>query len=312
MFSNKLLRASILAVFTLLLASWANATIFGSVRGLIHDPQHRPVPGAQVKISATTSSWEKIVTTDSAGEFAADSVPLGEYKVQVELAGFSPEAQTLTLTSGRDARLHFSLQLASATETVEVRDVPLSVNPESSTTADVISRRDIAETPGADQSNSLAMIANYRIGAVGNQPPLCVVVGLEMPGLAARRHQKDFTALETPDLWLEVRDRLIAFGFKECLEIFRWDFGVRQRDAADRLTVAANERPVANHLVHRSGERTGLGEILQDVNSLILPSAFENSALDFGEIDHRLPGRGPQAHNIEARDSPGCNVLRKR
>ena len=166
MFSNKLLRVSILAVFTLLLASLANATIFGSVRGLIHDPQHRPVSGAQVKISATTSSWEKIVTTDSAGEFAADSVPLGEYKVQVELAGFSPEAQTLTLTSGRDARLHFSLQLASATETVEVRDVPLSVNPESSTTADVISRRDIAETPGADQSNSLAMIANYTPSAV--------------------------------------------------------------------------------------------------------------------------------------------------
>ena len=166
MFSNKLLRASILAVFTLLLAPLANATIFGSIRGLIHDPQHRPVSGAQVKISATTSSWEKIVTTDSAGEFAVDSVPLGEYKVQVELAGFSPEAQTLTLTSGRDARLHFSLQLASATETVEVRDVPLSVNPESSTTADVISRRDIAETPGADQSNSLAMIANYTPSAV--------------------------------------------------------------------------------------------------------------------------------------------------
>ena len=166
MFSNTLLRASIMAMVTLLLTSVANATIFGSIRGLIHDPQHRPVSGAQVKISATTSNWEKIVTTDSAGEFAVDSVPIGEYKVQVELAGFSPEAQTLTLTSGRDARLHFSLQLASATETVEVRDVPLSVNPESSTTADVISRRDIAETPGADQSNSLAMIANYTPSAV--------------------------------------------------------------------------------------------------------------------------------------------------
>jgi outer membrane receptor protein involved in Fe transport len=166
MFSNTLLRASIMAMVTLLLTSVANATIFGSIRGLIHDPQHRPVSGAQVKISATTSNWENIVTTDSAGEFAVDSVPIGEYKVQVELAGFSPEAQTLTLTSGRDARLHFSLQLASATETVEVRDVPLSVNPESSTTADVISRRDIAETPGADQSNSLAMIANYTPSAV--------------------------------------------------------------------------------------------------------------------------------------------------
>jgi outer membrane receptor protein involved in Fe transport len=158
-------RSTIIGVF-LLFAAAANATIFGSIRGLIHDPQHRPVSGAQVKVRATASSWEKIVTTDSTGEFALDSVPLGEYVVEIQVLGFTPERQTLTLTSGRDARLHFSLQLSRAVETVEVQDVPLLVNPESSTTSAVISRRDIAETPGADQTNSLAMITNYTPGAV--------------------------------------------------------------------------------------------------------------------------------------------------
>jgi len=34
----------------LLFAASAAASIFGSVQGLIHDPQHRPVKGAQVTI----------------------------------------------------------------------------------------------------------------------------------------------------------------------------------------------------------------------------------------------------------------------
>jgi hypothetical protein len=32
----------------------AHATIFGSVHGLIHDPQHRPVQNAQVTVRSTT------------------------------------------------------------------------------------------------------------------------------------------------------------------------------------------------------------------------------------------------------------------
>ena len=37
----------------------AFATIFGTVGGLIHDPQHRPVQGAQVTLHASNSAWTK-------------------------------------------------------------------------------------------------------------------------------------------------------------------------------------------------------------------------------------------------------------
>ncbi len=36
----------------LLVAVAASATIFGSVRGIVHDPQHRPVQGAMVMLRA--------------------------------------------------------------------------------------------------------------------------------------------------------------------------------------------------------------------------------------------------------------------
>src|SRR2546430_17670078 len=92
----------------LLLAIAASATIFGSVRGLIHDPQHRPVQGSQVVIRAAASDWTQTTASDNSGEFHFDTVPLGAYTVTVDVPGFAPQEQRLVLTSGRDARLHFS------------------------------------------------------------------------------------------------------------------------------------------------------------------------------------------------------------
>ena len=156
-----------LLVFAGLLLSslTAFATIFGTVTGLIHDPQHRPVQGAQVTLRAASSAWTKTVSSDDAGEFRFDSVPLGEYTVNVELAGFASEEQKLVLSSGREARTHFSLTVAQAKETVEVKDISSEINTESSATTTLVSRRQIAETPGADQTNSLSMITNYVPGS---------------------------------------------------------------------------------------------------------------------------------------------------
>ena len=137
-----------LLIFVGLLSSLtALATIFGTVTGLIHDPQHRPVQGAQVTLRAASSAWMKTVSSDDAGEFRFDTVPLGEYTVKVESAGFASEEQKLVLSSGREARTHFSLTVAQAKETVEVKDVSAEINTESSATTTLVSRRQIAQTP---------------------------------------------------------------------------------------------------------------------------------------------------------------------
>src|SRR3984893_3389157 len=141
------------------------ATIFGTVTGLIHDPQHRPVQGAQVTLRAASSDWTKTVSSDDAGEFRFDTVPLGEYTVRVELAGFASEEQKLVLSSGREARTHFSLTVAQAKETIEVKEKPVEINPEASSSTTLVTRRQIAEAPGADRTNSLQMITDFVPGA---------------------------------------------------------------------------------------------------------------------------------------------------
>jgi len=143
----------------------AAATIFGSVHGLIHDPQHRPVEDAKVTLRSTTSDWLQSTVSDSLGEFHFDNVPLGEYRVIVEVQGFATEEQKVVLSSGRDAKPHFSLTVARAAETVEVQDIAPALNPESSTSSNVVSRQTINQTPGGDGANSLSMITNYTPGA---------------------------------------------------------------------------------------------------------------------------------------------------
>jgi len=160
-----LYKRALLFIGLMLASLTASATIFGTVNGLIHDPQHRPVQGAEVTLRAANSAWTKSVTSDAGGEFHFDAVPLGEYAVTVQLAGFAAEGQKLVLGSGRDARIHFSLKVAQAKETVEVKETSAAVNTESSSPTTLVSRREIAQTPGADQTNSLSMITNYVPGA---------------------------------------------------------------------------------------------------------------------------------------------------
>ncbi|MGA3197624.1 MAG: carboxypeptidase-like regulatory domain-containing protein, partial [Terriglobales bacterium] len=71
----------ILISAVLLITSVAHATIFGSVRGVVHDPQHRPIQGAHVTLKAQNSDWTQSHDSRDSGGFDFTSVPLGNYTV---------------------------------------------------------------------------------------------------------------------------------------------------------------------------------------------------------------------------------------
>jgi len=152
---------SVFAVAVLLLASVAGATIFGSIRGIVHDPQHRPIQGAMVMLKSKSSDWSKNTTTDSDGEFVLTGVPLGEYTVSVASAGFAQTAQTVVVESGTQPVLHYQLSVLSSKESVTVFGAPAVVPTDTVTPTTMTDREEIERTPGADLTNSLAMITDY-------------------------------------------------------------------------------------------------------------------------------------------------------
>jgi Carboxypeptidase regulatory-like domain/TonB dependent receptor/TonB-dependent Receptor Plug Domain len=144
-----------------LLCSQVFATIFGGVRGIVHDPQHRPVSGASVKLQAMNSDWSQTTQSDDNGEFSFLAVPVGGYKVTVTKSQFDSLEQSLTVDSSSSVILHFQLTVARLNQTTTVVGHATVVNMDSVTPTTVVDREQIAQTPGADRTNSLAMITNY-------------------------------------------------------------------------------------------------------------------------------------------------------
>ena len=160
----RLIRTSLLGAL-LIATVTAIATIFGSVRGIIHDPQHRPVQAAMVMLKAKSSDWAKSTTSNANGEFEFQTVPVGEYTVSVANRGFAQAYESIVVISGTEPVVHFQLKVATKGETVNVSAAPQAVPTDTATPTTLVSRQDIERTPGAERTNSMAMITNFVPGS---------------------------------------------------------------------------------------------------------------------------------------------------
>ena len=158
-------RIGILLGLALMGAGMVFATVFATVRGIVHDQQHRPVSDAQIVLKATDSEFTKSTQSNADGEFTFDSIPVGRYQIKVSKAGFGAQEEVLTVLSGSAPITHFELQVAKETQTVTVTSEAPPAQTESVTPTTLVTRQEIAQTPGASKSNSLAMITDYVPGS---------------------------------------------------------------------------------------------------------------------------------------------------
>ncbi|HZP24046.1 MAG TPA: TonB-dependent receptor [Terriglobales bacterium] len=141
------------------------ASVFGDVRGVVHDPQHHPVDGALVTLAAADSGYKREAKTSGSGEFSFSAVPLGKYSITVQAAGFAPQSQVLNVVSGSAPVLHYQLALAVAKQEVTVNASPEDLNPDSPRRDQLISQRQIFDYAGVNSSSSLKMITEFVPGA---------------------------------------------------------------------------------------------------------------------------------------------------
>ncbi|HEV2576213.1 MAG TPA: TonB-dependent receptor [Acidobacteriaceae bacterium] len=159
-------KISPLCSFFLLFAGLcAHATVFGGLHGIVHDPQHRPIAGATVVLNAAHSDLKFSASSDQSGEFSLPAVPLGDYIIAISKPGFAALHESVTVSSDSAPIFHYMLSVASLNQAVSVSAVQDATNVDSVTPETQISRIDIARTPGADLTNSLAMITDFVPGA---------------------------------------------------------------------------------------------------------------------------------------------------
>ncbi|HEV2720852.1 MAG TPA: TonB-dependent receptor [Thermoanaerobaculia bacterium] len=142
------------ALLLFLFAFPLHATIFGVVRGTVRDAGGAPLAGVRVTLSDAETARVQSAVTDVRGGFRFAAVPIGAYRVaavgrQVAVDVVSGVTVEVTL----DAAVSESMTVVAAEPVV------------SPTTQTAVARRDIAETPGAERSNSVAMITQFVPGS---------------------------------------------------------------------------------------------------------------------------------------------------
>lgn len=135
------------------------------LRGVVHDPQHRPIAGAQIKIESDAGGLTRTALSDRNGAFAIEPLPEGSYRIAVSANGFRAFTTPVTISSKKNPVLHLQLELASINQTVEVTSAASRLNTQTSTVQTTVTPQEIRRTAGGDQTNSLAMITDFTPGA---------------------------------------------------------------------------------------------------------------------------------------------------
>jgi hypothetical protein len=128
------------AVLFLFLSNFLHAQYEnGSIVGIIRDTSGAGVPGAVVTITNNATALVSKTTTNGEGDYEVPSVHVGVYTVSVSAPGFTDAvANNITVSVGGRQRIDLSLNVGSTSTTVEVSDVALQLETETSERGQVI------------------------------------------------------------------------------------------------------------------------------------------------------------------------------
>jgi len=143
----------------LLACSLSAPVAAATLQGIVHDAQHRPIPGASITIQHNT------IQADANGAFRLENLPAGTYQVTVSAPGFQSLTQSVKVTAGKGPMVHLQLQVAPLSQAIEVSGAASRLNTQTSTVQTLVTPAEITQTPGADLTNSLAMITDFTPGA---------------------------------------------------------------------------------------------------------------------------------------------------
>jgi hypothetical protein len=111
-------RAAAIAL-VLLAARLAGAD--GSISGILKDPSDAVIPGARLTLANTALKAEFKVASDSQGFYSFPAVPVGDYDLTIEAAGFKTQKKTnLTVDTDAALKVNTVLELGKQSETITV------------------------------------------------------------------------------------------------------------------------------------------------------------------------------------------------
>jgi hypothetical protein len=142
-----------------------------AIVGQVSDASGAAVAGATVTAVNLQTGLRRSATTDESGRFHFAQLSPGAYVVKVEAEGF--EAQKNDAVSaglGQKQTVNFTLKVAQARESIEVRSENAILNPENATTSTTLNARGLENlpNPGGDLTYPLQFAAGALVNTAGS------------------------------------------------------------------------------------------------------------------------------------------------
>lgn len=137
----------------------------GSLVGSIQDSTGAEIPGATVTVINKGTAAVFTTITGSTGGYEAPSLHTGVYKITAEHAGFSTAvADNITVSVGARQRIDLTLKVGESATTVEVTDIALQLQTESSENGSTVTGYQTAAFPlvSRNYSDLLALVPGSR------------------------------------------------------------------------------------------------------------------------------------------------------
>jgi len=107
------------AIFLASQSGWAQTGV-GSVAGTVRDAKQAVIPGAEVTVTNEATNVSQKSVTNEVGIYKIGALPIGPYRVTVELAGFKKWVGTFSLMAGQEAAINPVMEVGDISTTVEV------------------------------------------------------------------------------------------------------------------------------------------------------------------------------------------------
>src|SRR5215469_8801830 len=145
----------------------AQSITSGDVTGTITDPSGAGVPNAAVTLTNTNTNTTQNTTTNPQGTYRFAFVLPGTYSVTVKAAGFqSQQKARIVVTAGQPAAADIQLQLAAATQTVEVSENTAVVQTENADVSTNFNTEQVLNLP--NPGSDITYVAQTAPGVVMN------------------------------------------------------------------------------------------------------------------------------------------------
>ncbi|HXA85396.1 MAG TPA: TonB-dependent receptor, partial [Candidatus Dormibacteraeota bacterium] len=143
----------------------------GSISGSVTDPQGAVVSGAQVKAKNAGTGTVSTTTTDSAGLYRLNLLPVGTYTVEITAPGFKTTTQSnVQVGAGRDTGLgSIQVSVGETSTTVEVTgDAPL-IETTQAQVSSTFSGMTLSTFAGIQENEGLDRLALFVPGVVNSR-----------------------------------------------------------------------------------------------------------------------------------------------